>query len=61
MELSIRMFTIDLENPITMPGSWILQESIDAERALYKKLIGTNGETILGKENIGKKIYNVMK
>lgn len=60
MKLSVRKITIDIENSMTISGSWILEESVDAERALYKQLIGTNGEKILGKEKIGMKIYNVL-
>lgn len=61
MKLKTRIVTLNIGDSTIIPKSWILQESEDVERVLFRKLIELNGENILKKEKIGMKIYNYLR
>jgi hypothetical protein len=61
MKLKTRIVTLNIGDSTIIPKSWILQESKDVERALFRKLIELNGENILKKEKIGMKVYNYLQ
>ena len=61
MKLKTRIVTLNIGDSTIIPKSWILQESKDVERALFRKLIELNGENILKKDKVGMKIYNYLQ
>lgn len=62
LEIKTRLISFDINELVKIPNSWILNESIDAEKALYWRLIGINRENMFGKEDVGTEIYRyIMK
>lgn len=50
MKLKTRVITFDIGDLARMPGGWVLEESIDAERSFYEKMVRISKKRYLQKK-----------